>query len=67
MIVESKAMRKRCEKYCREFSGDERKSVQWKAYLKKNGIEADCPNEFKVIVDCIASKVCPLLPESESK
>ena len=53
--------------FTEEFSGDERKSVQWKAYLKKNGIEADCPNEFKVIVDCIASKVCPLLPESESK
>ena len=46
-----------------EFSGDKRKSVQWKAYLKKNGIEADCPNEFKVIVDYIASKVCPLLSE----
>ena len=46
-----------------EFSGDKRKSVQWRAYLKKNGIEADCPNEFKVIVDYIASKVCPLLSE----
>ena len=49
--------------FTEEFSGDERKSVQWKAYLKKNGIEADCPNEFKVIVDYIASKVCPLLSE----
>ena len=48
-----------------EFSADERKSVQWKAYLKKNGIEAECPNEFKVIVDYITSKVCPLLPEVE--
>ena len=48
-----------------EFSADERKSVQWKAYLKKNGIEAECPNEFKAIVDYITSKVCPLLPEVE--
>lgn len=47
-----------------EFSSDERKSVQWKAYLRKNGIEADCPNEFKEIVDYISSKVCPLLHEA---
>ena len=33
--------------------------------VKKNGIEAECPNEFKVVVDYITSKVCPLLPEVE--
>ena len=48
--------------FTEEFSSDERKSVQWKAYLHKSGIVADCPQEFKVIADFIASKMLPLLP-----
>lgn len=48
--------------FTEEFSFDERKSVQWKAYLRKSGIVADCPQEFKVIADFIASKMLPLLP-----
>ena len=40
----------------------ERKSIQWKSYLRKNGINADCPEEFKEIADFIASKMRPLLP-----
>ena len=44
--------------FCHEF----KKSVQWKAYLRKSGIVADCPQEFKVIADFIASKMLHLLP-----
>jgi hypothetical protein len=48
--------------FTEEFSSDERKSIQWKSYLRKNGIDADCPGEFKEIADFIASKMRPLLP-----
>ena len=48
--------------FTEEFSSDERKSIQWKSYLRKNGINADCPGEFKEIADFIASKMRPLLP-----
>jgi predicted nucleotidyltransferase component of viral defense system len=48
--------------FSKEFSSDERKSIQWKAYLRKNGIVADCPSEFKEIAEFIASKLRVLLP-----
>lgn len=52
--------------FTEEFSSDERKSVQWKAYLRKSGIVVDCPHEFKEIADFIASKIRPLLPKGQS-
>ena len=53
--------------FTEEFSSDKRKSTQWKAFLRKNGIEADCPTEFNIIADFITSKIYPLLPKVDSK
>lgn len=53
--------------FTEEFSSDKRKSAQWKAFLRKNGIEADCPIEFNTIADFITSKIYPLLPKVDSK
>ena len=51
--------------FTEEFSSDERKSIQWKSYLRKNGINADCPGEFKEIADFIASKISSSIRELE--
>lgn len=53
--------------FTEEFSSDKRKSAQWKAFLRKNGNEADCSIEFNTIADFITSKIYPLLPKVDSE
>lgn len=48
--------------FTEEFALDEKKSVQWKAYLRKNDMRSDCPVEFEEISKFATSKLLPLLP-----
>ena len=49
------------------FAVDQRKAVQWKAYLRKNQITEDCPNDFAEVARFVARKLLPLVQRSTAK
>ena len=52
--------------FTESFAIGKKKDVQWKAYLRKNQIGGDCPNDFAEVARFAARRLLPLIPKPGS-